>query len=201
MTSCSIVAGVGIPREMDIILQTLDAVIPGRDGTYLAAPISTGRRYFEALHRTGCGDFDSLVATIGIAEYLETVRWPNVRDGEFAAGELRERGVRHLINTGPIFIESWAGADYMSLCFRLLEQKVREVYFHPDWAYSAGAVKDYFFCGNRWIRRSDLNGDPLTPRRAGEDLAQVRSHLQNMGLATVKVDYHIQCLSAEITPA
>src|SRR5438874_911684 len=134
------VEGAGVNRDIDVIFQVLDSVVPDGEGCYLAAPISTGKRFFQALAQYKVKDFPSLVEKMGQDEYLRMVRWPNVEDGEAVAHRLRNAGVSYLINTGPIFIKEWKPRDYMNLCLKLIERKVKCVYFHPEWAYSSGAV-------------------------------------------------------------
>jgi hypothetical protein len=97
------IEGSGIAREIGSVLQTLDMMAPDGEGVYLAAPISTGRRYYEALACNSAATYDELIAAIGIEEYLRTVRWPNVADGEHIAADLRKRGVPYVINTGPLW--------------------------------------------------------------------------------------------------
>ena len=173
------VAGAGVARDTDIIFQVLDSVVPDGAGSYLAAPISTGRRYFEALAEYKVRDLPGLIATIGEAEYLRLVRWPNVEDGEALAMQLRHAGVPHLINTGPIFIKEWRGRDYMNLCLKLIERKVQRAYFHPDWAYSAGAVEEFVFCAQHGLTLLTSEGKSLTLQAALTALASVRSYLQS----------------------
>ena len=98
------VAGTGVERDQRLIFQVLDCAVPDGEGSYLASPISTGRRYYEALARYGAASLKDLVRVIGEEEYLRLVRWPNVKEGEEKAARLRRQGVRYLINTGPIFI-------------------------------------------------------------------------------------------------
>src|SRR5947209_7094631 len=96
------VKNTGVARDTDVIFQVLDCLVGDGEGSYLSAPISTGKRYFQALAEYNVRDFESLIATIGEKEYLRTVRWPNVNDGEALAIRLRHQGVLNLINTGPI---------------------------------------------------------------------------------------------------
>src|SRR5687767_7764920 len=106
------VQGSGIARDIEIILQTLDSVIPDGQGSYLASPISTGYRYYKALAAHEATNLAELIAILGEEEYLRTVRWPNVEEGELLANRLRLAGVSYLINTGPIFIQGWLGRNY-----------------------------------------------------------------------------------------
>jgi hypothetical protein len=182
------VEGGGVARDTEVIFQVLDSVVPDGEGSYLAAPISTGRRYFQALANHGVHDFPSLLAIIGEDEYLRTVRWPNVTEGEAVATRLRQQGVRYLINTGPIFIREWDGRDYMNLCLKLIERKVKAAYFHPEWAYSAGAVEEFLFCAQRGITLSTPESEVLTLEDGRTSLESVRTHLQSLSYPTDVVD-------------
>jgi hypothetical protein len=156
------VDGSGTGREIGIMLQTLDMVVPDGEGSYLAAPISTGRRYYEALAKYGVSTYPELIALAGPELYLNTVRWPNVAAGERTAAELRARGVRFLINTGPLMVSGWHGADYMDACFRLTQKKVKCVYFHPEWAFSRGAAQEFLFCTRNSLPCFRSDGQVLT---------------------------------------
>jgi Domain of unknown function (DUF4406) len=188
------VKGAGRDRDLQLILQVFDCVVPDGEGSYLAAPISTGRRYYDALAQYGAASFEELIRAMGEEKYLRDVRWPNVEDGEVIAERLRKNGVRYLINTGPLFIREWPGANYMELCFALLEKKVRDVYLHPEWAFSSGAAKEYFFCQERGMRILDTDGQAYTPARALNALGSVRQKLSELHLSTERVEKQLDRL-------
>lgn len=192
------IASTGVARDTEIIFQVLDSVVPDGEGSYLAGPISTGKRYFQALAAYKVKDFASLIRTIGEDEYLRLVRWPNVKDGEDVATRLRHAGIPYLINTGPIFIKEWNGKDYMSLCLRLIERKVKCVYFHPDWAYSIGAVQEFIFCAQRNIALFTSEGETLTLQDALTSLESVRTFLQTLFHPTDLVENQITEISSLI---
>lgn len=185
------VTGDGVARDTDVIFQVLDSVVPDREGSYLAAPISTGRRFFQALATHQVQDLPGLIAVIGEDEYLRTVRWPNVTEGEAVATQLRHQGVRYLINTGPIFIREWNPRDYMNLCLKLIERKIKSAYFHPGWAYSSGAVEEFIFCAQRGINLFTSEREELTLRDAWTSLDSVRTYLQSISCPTAVVDQQL----------
>ena len=174
--------GSGVPREAGIVLQTLDMLVPDGEGSYLAAPISTGYRYYEALVRAGARTYAELIEAIGVEEYLSTVRWPNVADGERTAADLRKQGIPYLINTGPLMVSGWHGADYMNLCFALIEKKVGRVYFHSKWAFSHGAVQEFLFCRKRGISCLRVDGQPLTLEEAIASVTAVFAHIRSRSI-------------------
>ena len=180
--------GTGRERDLRLILQVFDCVVPDGEGSYLASPISTGRRYYEALSEYSVTTFDALLRAMGEEKYLRQVRWPNVEDGQLAAEHLRRQGAPYLINTGPIFIREWPGAYYMDLCFQLIEKKIRVVYLHPEWAYSSGAVQEYFFCRERNLPVLDIEGQNFTLTRAADDLDAVLRKLKELRLPTDRVE-------------
>lgn len=178
-------------REIDIALSVLDAVIPNGEGSYLAGPISTGRRYYETLAQHKVTDFTALLVALGEDRYLQEVRWPNVEEGERLASKLRQVGVRNLINTGPIFVRGWSGGDYMKFCLKLLEKKVRTVYFHPEWAYSNGAVKEFFFCRERKMELLTSEGSVIALADAQRSLLAARATLEALKLSTSRLDGYL----------
>ena len=191
----------GTRRDGAIVLQALSIVVPDGRGSYLSAPISTGRRYMEAMADAGVDSHDALIGKIGMAAYLERVRRPNVRDGEEYANRLRAAGVLYVVNTGPLFIEGWSGRDYMDLCFSVIERKIQTVYFHPEWASSEGAVEEYFFSVERGLKLVAPEGGPLTPDLARASLAAVRDYARQLSLPTLGIDQQLRKLDTAAAPA
>jgi hypothetical protein len=193
------VAGSGVSREAEIVLQTLDMLVPDGQGSYLAAPISTGRRYYDALALAGATTYFELLTAIGFEQYLRTVRWPNVADGEGIAAELRRQGVPHVINTGPLMLSGWQGRDYMQLCFALIEKKVGRVYFHPEWAFSSGAAEEFVFCHKRGLPCLRVDGQALPVEEAIETVAAVCRYLQDRSLPAESYEWRLQELEALVS--
>lgn len=182
----NVVAGSGFKRDIRLIFQVYDTTTPDRAGSYLAGPISTGRRFYQALANTGAGSFDELVAVLGGQGYWDQVRGPNVADGNRLADALRAGGVPHVVFTGAIHLDDWAGADYMTLCFRLIEAKIRRLYFHPDWAFSSGAVQEYAFAYERGYDLFRADGRPLRPDEAVAALEASTWEIERLGLSAAK---------------
>lgn len=182
------IGGAGTARDIGIVLQALDLVVPDGEGSYLAGPISTGRRYHEALARSGASTYSELIAAIGVDEYLRTVRWPNVADGERIAADLRKRGVPYLINTGPLMVAGWRGSDYMDACFALIGKKVRRVYFHPEWAYSNGTASEFLFCAAHNLPCLGLDGTVLSAGEARAAMSDVCEHLRQLSVPASKFE-------------
>lgn len=180
----------GISREIEIALQTIDCVVPDGEGSYLASPISTGRRLIEMLSQHKMNKLSELVEVNEVG-YVEIVRKPNVAEGEVLASKLRRSGVKNLINTGPLFVNGWDGSDYMEMCFEIIRTKISRVFFHREWAYSSGAVEEYLFCKQHNIPCLDESGGDLTPRAARDLLNEVSERLETLGLPTTKTDNHI----------
>jgi hypothetical protein len=192
------ITGTGGEREIELVLQTLSLVVPDHSGTYLAGPISTGRRYYDALAETGAADLDALIAAVGERAYLEQVRWPNVRDGEELAMSLRENGVPYVVNTGPLHVRGWSGADYMVMCLRLIERKIAQVYMHPHWAYSNGAVQEFAFCQNRGITTFTAAGTPLSRDDGLREMRAARKRLEEIGVDRSWIDVRIEEVGSEV---
>jgi hypothetical protein len=190
------IKGTGTARDLDLILRVLDMVVPNGEGSYLAAPISSGRRYYQQLAHNQLSTFQELIDRVGEREYLRTVRWPNVADGEQAASGLRDNGVKYLINTGPLMISNWHGSDYMDACFALIEKKVRCVYFHPEWALSSGAVKEFVFCTQRRIPCRSLDGRNLALEEARLSIMGACQHLRSLRLSAAKFEAKLDELDA-----
>lgn len=191
MTSCEEGAA-GAARDAALMLQAFDSVVPDGEGSYLAAPITTGPRYFRALDEYGAADLAGLLAAAGEEYYLRAVRRPNVAEGLALAARLRRASAPQVIYTGPIYVAGWTARDYMKFCFELIGRKVARVYFHPDWAYSAGAVEEYLFCLGRGLTLLTVEGEPLTPRAALAGLERARDDLRGRALPCGELDVRIE---------
>lgn len=177
------IGGTGVAREIAIVLQALDMTVPDGSGTYLAVPVSTGRRYYEALADAGEFAFDGLIRAIGKAKYLEKVLGPNVDESERIAAELRCRGVLYVINPAPLRISGWCEPDYIKLCFSIIMNKAKEVYFvHPEWAFSTGAAEEFLFCTRRGIPCQCSSGETLTLDKAHAALTKASAYVDELGL-------------------
>ncbi len=184
----------GVDRETQIVLQALDMAVPDGEGAYLSCPISTGRRYYQALAEYGAADIVGLVERIGEQAYRETVRWPNVEDAERIAAGLRRNGVAHLINTSTLLIDSWRGHHYMDLCYQIIARKVYTVYFHPEWAFSTGAVEEYLHCRAAGKLCLTVDGEPLTIDMASAALREAIEAITSMNLPTAKMESFLALL-------
>lgn len=191
MEIISAVKGNGVNRDIELVLQIYNTCIPDGAGAYLAGPISTGKRYYDLLSLHKLTTMEQLINHVGHNNYLELVRWPNVTEGEVIANRLRTNGVTNLINTGPLFVEEWHGNDYMDLCFKLIEQKISTLYFHPEWAYSSGAVKEYLYCLQHEKRILNTDGTNLTADIAIKSISAVCSDFISRGLSTVKHENYL----------
>ncbi|MFM7167206.1 MAG: hypothetical protein ACKO3T_18355 [Planctomycetaceae bacterium] len=182
-TENSTVAGSGLHRDISLIFQVYRTTTPPAAGNYLAGPISTGRRYYLALARTRTTSLEQLIARIGQSGYWDQVRGPNVTEGELHAEKLRISGVPHVIFTGAIHIDYWSGEDYMELCFQLIETRVRRLYFHPEWMFSSGAVREYMFALEKGFETLNTDGSPLLPQQALQAMQSSCDEIENLGLS------------------
>lgn len=177
-----------ITRDFQIIFHILDEFIPQNEGSYLAGPISTGLAFHVLQSQYNVSSLAELEQAMGKNNYLDNVRWPNVKDGDVLAEHLRSTEAQYLINTGPLFIHNWQGSDYMKMCYKILEHKVTRVYFHPDWVYSSGAVEEYIFCFEKDIALLDVQGDPITLEEARKSLARAKDKLATLNTSTNRIE-------------
>lgn len=183
ITENATVAGSGVQRDIGLIFQVYQTMTPPAAGNYLAGPISTGRRYYQALARTQTHSLEQLIDRVGPIGYWDHVRGPNVSEGERYAENLRKSGLPHVIFTGAIHIDYWTGEDYMELCFQLIESRVCRLYFHPDWMFSSGAVREYMFALEKGFETLNTDGSPLHPQQAVEAMELSCAEIENLGLS------------------
>jgi hypothetical protein len=180
-----------ITRDFQIIFHILDEFIPQNKGSYLAGPISTGLAFHVLRSKYNVSSLAELEQAMGKNNYLDNVRWPNVKDGDVLAEHLRSTEAQYLINTGPLFIHNWQGNDYMKMCYKILEHKVTRAYFHPDWAYSSGAVEEYIFCFEKGIALLDAQGTLITLEEAWKSLTRAKDKLAALNISTNRIESQI----------
>lgn len=175
-------------RDVTLIHQAIAMFVHGQRCTYLSGPISTGKRYFDALANHQVRDRTELDQLLGEGWYWSHVRQPNVADGISLAHELTSSGVPRLLNTGPLFIESWRDSDYMAFCLDLLRTSVDEVYLHPGWCYSSGAVEEYAFCCNQRVPVLDHEGKIVSRDAAMDAVQSAISDLKKRSLPSGRIE-------------
>src|SRR6187399_1088806 len=114
--------------EIDAMLSALSSVVPDGGGTYLSAPITTGKRFLEwfgrhrKLPREGGPEMER-------AFDLEVVE-PNRAEARIAASKLRASQREPVIDpTAVLHIRDWGQGDYRAFWAVVIERLASKVVF------------------------------------------------------------------------
>jgi hypothetical protein len=80
----------------------------------------------------------------------------------------------------------------MDLCFALIEKKVGRVYFHPEWAFSSGAVKEFLYCHRRGLPCLRVDGQPLSVEEARANIADVCWYIRSRSIPVESFESRLQ---------
>ncbi len=111
---------------------------------YLTMPVTTGRRYYQAMDRHGVRTLVDLERAKPGA-LRDDVILPNV-DESVALGRAIAARTGHVVVVPGVFEarkQRWTQAEYMVLWLRLITRDVECVHLSPDWEFSNGGAVEY----------------------------------------------------------
>jgi hypothetical protein len=127
-------------REVDVVSTAYSSVL-SRHFTYVSTPITSGRRLYEAVRRSGLPLPEFLANKQAMKE--EVIR-PNVEHANEVAYRLMDRFNAPAI--APSVFEAralgWGQDDYMALWFKVINEKVTLTAMLDGWEYSNGACEE-----------------------------------------------------------
>lgn len=138
---------------------------------YLSGPISTGRRFVDAV-------------SLGSARALAGVVRDNSRDLLLVAERLRKERQAIVIEPSSLEVTDWSQGDYHALWERFIRSHVRTVAFMPGWEYSIGCIAEYRRAIRSGIATESVSGSPLSP---GDALAALKAAA--VGVRAVKAKH------------
>lgn len=146
-----------------MIFQAWRCVLGDSRVTYLSGPITTGRRWIDA------------VATGNVirAEIVDQ----NSRALIDVAARLRAESPRPVIEPASLSVRGWSQDDYLALWTELIERHAGEVRFLDDWAYSNGCAHEFERAQRHAIATIDLAGQPISLLQGVERLRMAHSEL------------------------
>jgi len=153
-----------VTRESEIALAiaALGAVLDAEKVSYLAVPITSGRRLWDLAIAMGIKNPES-AAKLDRPEYEKRVLEPNLLEAAKLSKEVREwfRGV--LIEPFKFFSEEWSQEDYRSLWKKVLDRWVGRVILSPRWVYSRGCVEECLTAYLKGALVQSNDGQALSP--------------------------------------
>ena len=111
---------------------------------YLTMPVTTGRRYYEAMDRHGVRTLADLEAAKPGALRDEVIL-PNIEESVLLGRAIAAR-TGHVVIVPGVFEarkQRWSQAEYMVLWLRLITRDVETVHLSPHWEYSNGGAVEY----------------------------------------------------------
>ena len=148
-------------NEIEAMLSALTSVVPDRGGTYLSAPITTGRRFlgwFERhrkLPREGGPETER-------AFDLEVVE-PNRAEARIAASKLRASQREPVIDpTAVLHIRDWGQGDYRAFWAAVIERLASKVVFLDGWEFSSGCSVEFLVAMEHALPALTPSGSPIS---------------------------------------
>ncbi len=138
----------------ELLLKAMHSVTSERSATYVAGPLATGRRYYEAL-------------AAGQTVDAEALRSQNGAEIRRMVDQLRSRTVI-TIDPGLLRVSTWSGSEHGDFFLRVIESLCARVAFVDGWHFSSGATKEFVFAQELGIPCVDGDLAPLNVRRGLE---------------------------------
>lgn len=168
-------------REATLLLAALSSCTDRHSATYVAGPITSGRRFLDWYQAQGASLTHDRQAYR--EAHLSAVIRPNILYGASVAATLRQRKERVVIEPFSLTVADWTQADYLHFWSEVIEQLVAEVYLLDGWSASVGSSYECLtalsigmpvYCG----------GHCITPRDAMVQIDRDRATLDAAGLET-----------------
>lgn len=167
----------------ETIFQAWKCVVGNGSVIYLSGPITTGRKYVEAI-------------TNGLP--LDGVLTANLELLASAAAELRMTTGRLVIDPSPLVVAHWSQDQYMRLWRGLIQQHAFEVRFMPDWQYSLGCTMEFVHASHLNIPTLTLGGQPISLIEGRDRISKVLAVLDNLDERHIRLEQLRTGLSGQL---
>jgi hypothetical protein len=156
--------------EIASLVAMLASVVPDRSAVYVAAPITSGRRFVDWLARRDAG------IKIGTpayeSEHRRHVVVPNLAAAAAEVSRLRSRLAGVVIDPTAVEFNGWEQPDYHSLWQTVIERYAGMVVFLKGWEYSVGCSCEFLTALRTGA--TTLAAD-LTPLSCSQGVAALRT--------------------------
>ena len=163
-----------------LLIKAFLSVAPERSAVYVAGPLATGKRYYDAL---AAGESDD-------------VRDANEAEMRDFIAALRETDTRSVIDPSLVRVAVWSPGDHGNFFLRLIETCCIEVVFMDGWEYSSGSAKEFVFASARGIQRSDRLGSAISIEQGLSLLHTACEDLKLRGLPTASIEKRLRELGS-----
>lgn len=114
---------------------------------YVGMPVTTGRRFFEALSSQGVKTLIEFTEKAGKEAFRKQVIEPNIREGITLADKLGAR--ENLLCVAPSVFDArtwnWSQDAYMALWYNVIAEFSGRHFVVDGWEYSLGGLREVFF--------------------------------------------------------
>jgi len=129
-----------VTREVELVLRAFRAVLGNSRGTYVAIPMTSGRRYLDWAESTGVRqrEGDDTWARI-----FEEVVKPNIEAARPFVERLRKEWPLPILDPTELeVLEGWQQIDFYTLWEKVFDQFIRSLILFEGWEYSVGCCKE-----------------------------------------------------------
>lgn len=138
------------------VLTVFRSIVPDRCAVYVAAPITTGREFYNRKREFGKAlhNYEALLT--------QHVVEPNRNRVRPLIAHLREKINKPLIDPTLLELHGWKQADYRQLWRRVIEMFVEEIVFLNGWEYSTGCVHEFLVACGQQLKMFTQDLTPMT---------------------------------------
>ena len=146
-------------NEVELTIRAFRAVLGTVGATYVAIPMTSGKRYLDWAERTGIRDREG--AEVWSRIFNEVVK-PNIDDARPFVDSLRKRWDSPIVDPTELeFLEGWQQIDFYELWKRVFDEFIHSVILFSGWEYSVGCCKEVARALELRLPLMDVNLKPL----------------------------------------
>ncbi len=138
-------------KHHNLLFQAWQCALGDARVTYLSGPITSGKRWVEAVEAGVSGDAIGQVISDNSEALLA------------AARTLRSTEGLSVLEPASLHVQHWSQDDYLALWTEVVEHRAGEVRFLADWPFSNGCAHEFERALQHEIPTLDVRGQRFTP--------------------------------------
>jgi hypothetical protein len=145
-------------------LAVLGCAIPRRTAIYCSAPITSGERFTQWVHRSGhrLANLDEATTAQRDAHRVEVIE-PNVKHASKVVERLRAHNSQIVIDPTAInHLAGWQQSDWLEFWLEVIRNYAKQVVFVDGWQFSSGCVQEYLAAINGHLPTYDERMQPIS---------------------------------------
>jgi len=162
-----------LPMMAELMLDAMLSCVEEQSAHYVAGPLATGLRYYEA--------------AAGQEVKGEEVRRANEADMRMFVARLRADSGEPVIDSGRLRIPSWTPREHGAFFLEVIHRMSKDVVFMNGWEYSTGATKEFVYAQAQGVPTLDAGLQVLSLGRAAELIGGALAAAEELGHPNAEV--------------